>query len=206
MKTAVYILMINLTLIACTTPAAPEFDLRPSYLNEVSRGWAFFSDGNYGLASTSFRIAIEADEQRIWPEAHIGLGWSLAMQDSLTKSINNFNTALSRQPLSAQDSLSIFAGMSLAYRDVTPPNFTLVRDNALAVLEKDPNFVFEYKQSINADDLRAVLAGAYFNLSQYEEAAAIADPDSLLDPQSASYQTELLTKINLLIMLSREGE
>lgn len=206
MKTAVYILMINLTLIACTTPAAPEFDLRPTYLNEVSRGWTFFSNGNYGLASTSFRIAIEADEQRIWPEAYIGLGWSLAMQDSLAKSINNFNTALSMQLLSAQDSLSIFAGMSLAYRDVTPPNFTLVRDNALAVLEKDPNFVFEYKQSINADDLRAVLAEAYFNLAQYEEAAAIADPDSLLDPQSTSYQTELLTRINLLIMLSREGE
>ena len=206
MRTAVYILMVALTLIACTTPAAPEFNLRPSYLNEVFRGWAFFSDGNHGLASTSFRIAKEADEQRIWPEAYIGLGWSLAMQDSLTKSINNFKTALSRQPLSAKDSLSIFAGMSLAYRDVTPPNFVLVRDNALAVLEKDPNFVFEYKQSINADDLRAVLAGAYFNLSQYEEAAAIADPASLLDPESASYQTELLTKINLLIMLSREGE
>lgn len=206
MKTAVYIMIIALTSIACTTPAAPEFDLRPSYLNEVSRGWTFFSDGNYGLASTNFRIAIEADEQRIWLEAQIGLGWSLAMQDSLTKSINNFNTALSRQPSSQQDSLSIFAGLSLAYRDVTPPNFTLVRDNALIVLEKDPNFVFEYKLSINADDLQAVLAEAYFNLNQYDEAAAIADPDSLLDPQSASYQNDLLAKINLLIMLSREGE
>jgi tetratricopeptide (TPR) repeat protein len=206
MKTAVYLLISTLALIACSTPAAPEFDLRPTYLNEVSRGWGFFSDRNYGLASTNFRIAIEADEERIWPEAYIGLGWSLAMQDSLTKSINNFDTALSRQLLSTQDSLSIFAGLSLAYRDVTPPNFTLVRDNALNVLESDPNYVFEYKHSINADDLEAVLAEAYFNLTQYEDAAAIADPDSLLDPESASYQTDLLTKINLLIMLSREGE
>jgi len=206
MKTAVYLLIFTLTLIACSTPAAPEFDLRPTYLNEVSRGWGFFSDGNYGLASTNFRIAIKADEQRIWPEAYIGLGWSLAMRDSLTKSINNFNTALSRPPLSTQDSLSIFSGLSLAYRDITPPNYTLVRDNALYVLEIDPDFVFEYKHSINADDLQAVLAEAYFNLAQYEEAAAIADPDSLLDPESASYQTDLLTKINLLITLSREGE
>ena len=114
MKTAVYLLISTLTLVACSTPAAPEFDLRPTYLNEVSRGWGFFSDRNYGLASTNFRIAIEADEDRIWPEAYIGLGWSLAMQDSLTKSINSFETALSRQLSSTQDSLSIFAGLSLA--------------------------------------------------------------------------------------------
>ena len=70
MRTAVYILMVTLTLVACTTPAAPEFNLRPSYLNEVFRGWAFFSDSNHGLASTSFRIAIEADEQRSWIARH----------------------------------------------------------------------------------------------------------------------------------------
>ena len=206
MKTAVYLLMITLAVIGCSTPAAPEFDLRPIYLNEVSRGWSFFTNSNYGLASSSFRIALDSDEQRIWPEAYIGLGWSLAMQDSLTKSINNFNSALSRELLYARDSLSVFTGLSLAYRDITPPNFSLVRDYALSVLQSEPNYVFEYKRMINADDLQAVLAEAYFNLSQLPQAAAIADPDSLLDPLSASYQTDLLTKINLLITLSREGE
>src|SRR4030042_4132552 len=130
MKKALYSLTAVLALLPCSTPSAPEFDLRPTYLNEITRGWGFFTSGQYGLAATSFHIAVNSDEQRIWPEAHIGLGWSLAMEDSLSKSVTNFNTAISRQGLTEKDSLYIFSGLSLAYRDIVPPNYSLVRDNA----------------------------------------------------------------------------
>jgi hypothetical protein len=125
--------------------------------------------------------------------------------DSLTKAISAFTVAATRGPRTARDSANMFAGMSLVYRDLTPPDFPKVRDNALAALKIDPNFIFEYKKSINAADLKAVLAEAYFNLEQYTEAAAIADPNNTLDPADPKYNEELLSKINQLITASLEG-
>lgn len=206
MKKSIFALALCLITCGCSTPSAPEYDPQPAYLSEVSKSWSLFSSGQYGLSATNFRVALELDVQRIWPEAYIGLGWSLAMQDSLVKAISDFNAAMQKTPRSAKDSLYTLAGLGLAYRDITPPNFTLVRDNVLLALGIDSLFVFEHKSSINAADLKAVLAEAYFNLGQYTEAAAIADPGGALDPTAANYQTQLLTKIDLLITLSREGE
>jgi tetratricopeptide (TPR) repeat protein len=190
---------------ACSTPSAPEYNILPAYLHEVSRGWNFFSQDEFGLAAASFRNAVDLDVKMEHVEAHIGLGWSLAMEDSLQKAILNFELALSKIPQTRKDSLFILSGLSFAYRDNTPPNFTKVRDYALAVLSMDPGFVFDYKQSINVQDLNAVLAEAYFNLGQYTEAAAIADPAGSLDPAAQDFQEKLLAKINQLITISREG-
>jgi tetratricopeptide (TPR) repeat protein len=195
-----------LALAGCSTPSAPEYNPRPAYQTSVSSGWNMFVSHNYALAATEFRNALELDVSRSWPEAYIGLGWSLAMQDSLAKAVNDFNSALARVPKSAQDSADIYAGLSLSYRDISPPNFTLVRDNALAALGINPQYVFQNQTTINKDDLRAVLAEAYFNLGQYDLAAKIADPAGSLDPKSLNYATDLLTKINTLLTLSREGD
>ena len=189
----------------CSTPSAPDYDPQPGYLSEVSKSWGLFGSGQYQLAAIEFRNARDLDVKGIWPEAYIGLGWSLAMQDSLVKAISNFSTALQKTPKTAKDSASTLAGLGLAYRDVTPPNFTLVRDNVLKALAIDSLFVFEHKSSINAADLEAVLAEAYFNLGQDSLAASIADPGGTLDPAAENYQSQLLTRIDLLITLSREG-
>ena len=190
---------------SCSTPSAPDFDPQPGYLGDVSKSWGLFGSGQYQLAAIEFRNALDLDVQRLWPEAYIGLGWSLAMQDSLVKAISNFSTALQKTPKTAKDSLNTLAGLGLAYRDVTPPNFTLVRDNVLKALAIDPLFVFEHKTSINAADLEAVLAEAYFNLGQDSLAASIADPGGTLDPAAENYQSQLLTRIDSMIALSREG-
>ncbi|MFH1070166.1 MAG: hypothetical protein V1794_11155 [Candidatus Glassbacteria bacterium] len=195
-----------LALVGCSTPSAPEYNPRPAYETNVSHGWDKFVDRNYALAATEFRNALDLDAARSWPEAYIGLGWGLAMQDSLTKAVNNFSSALARTPQSAQDSANVYAGLSLGYRDISPVNFTLVRDYALQALGISPQYVFQYRTAINSDDLRAVLAEAYFNLEQYDLAAGIADPAGSLDPADANYLTDLLTKINTLLTLSREGE
>lgn len=195
-----------LLLIACSTPLAPEFNPRPAYESEVARGWGLFVDGNYGLAAANFRKALDVDTDRSWPEAYIGLAWSLAMQDSLVKAVNNFNSALARSPQSARDSANVFAGLGLSYRDIAPTNFVLVRDNILALFAIDSQYVFTYRSTINSDDLRAVLSEAYFNLGEYDLAAEIADPAGSLDPTDTNYVTDLLIKINTLLTLSREGE
>ncbi|HUU27043.1 MAG TPA: hypothetical protein VM123_04455 [archaeon] len=207
MKTAFYIILLALILCSCSTPSAPEYNEElANFLEEVSKGWNFFKEANYGLSAASFRKAIEINTKRDRVEAYIGLGWSLAMQDSLPKAINSFNTAMLRVPELAEDSLLIYAGLSLAYRDIVPPDFASVRDNALAALELNPDFIFEYNESINANDLKAVLAEAYFNLENYTEAAAIVDPNGSLDSNDPDYHEKLLTKINQLITLSREGD
>lgn len=204
-QTLLTLILVLLGTAACTTPGAPEFNIEPAYLSDVAKGWSFFSQANYALAATSFRSAASRDTRLERPEAHIGLGWALAMQDSLQKSILNFDLALSRAPVLSKDSVHILSGLSFVYRDIVPPNYQAVRDNAALALEKAPNFVFEYRSSINAQDLRAVLAEAYFNLGQYQEAAAIVDAGGTLDPLAEDYHLKLLEKINQLLMLSGEG-
>lgn len=155
MRTFLYFSIPVMIFFSCSTPAAPEYNEEvTNFLNEVSKGWSFFEDGNISLAAIAFRKAIEFNSKGDRAEAHIGLGWCLAMEDSLTKAISAFTVAVTRGPRTARDSVNMLAGMSLVYRDITPQDFSRVRDNALAALKIDPNFVFEYKKSINAADLR----------------------------------------------------
>ncbi|OGF99192.1 MAG: hypothetical protein A3F83_04625 [Candidatus Glassbacteria bacterium RIFCSPLOWO2_12_FULL_58_11] len=206
MKKVFITFVLCLIACSCSTPSAPDYDPQPAYLADVSNAWGLFSGGQYGLSALGFRNALAIDVQKLWPEAYIGLGWSLAMQDSLVKAVSNFNSALQRTPRTAKDSVNALAGLGLAYRDITPPDFARVRDNVLEALAVDSQFVFEYKSSINAADLEAVLAEAYFNLGQDSLAAAIADPNGTLDPAAENYQSQLLTRIDMLITQSREGE
>ncbi len=196
-------------LVSCSTPSAPEYNPLPGYFQEVSRGWSFFEQDNYALAASSFRKAMVNDVDNSQPEALIGLAWSLALQDSLSKAVNYYQTALGRDPDSPVPLIYILSGLSFCYRDLEPPNYEKVRDNALDALELDENFVFEYKRSIDAQDLNAVLAEAYFKLEDYDSATAIVDAVSALgdplDPEAEDYEEKLLSKINRLINLSREG-
>jgi len=50
-----------------------------------------------------------------------------------------------------------------------------------------------------------VLAEAFFNLTFYDSAAVLVDPAGTLDPESDNYLTDLLTKINVQLLLSSEG-
>jgi len=206
MKTLLISLAVIVVLaVACSTPSAPDYDPRPAYGSNVTHGWDQFDSGNYGLAAIEFRNALDLDSRRLWPDAYIGLAWSLAMQDSVDRAISHFTTALSKSPTSAADSADVYAGLGLGYREVSPPNFSQVRSNVQSALAIDSLYVFQYKTSINYEDLNAVLAEAFFNLGMIDSAAAIADPSSSLDPQSSSYLTDLLTKINVLILASTEG-
>ena len=194
-----------LVLSSCSTPLAPEYDPRPAYESDLNNGWDKFSEASYGLAAIEFRNALELDSRRQWPEAYLGLAWSLAMQDSVDRAIVHFTTALIKAPTNAADSADIYAGLGLSYREVSPPNFPLVKANVQSALAIDLFYVFQHRSSINSDDLYAVLAEAFFNIGEYDSAAVIVDPASTLDPVSANYLTDLLTKINIKLMLSREG-
>jgi tetratricopeptide (TPR) repeat protein len=199
------LLGLMVILVSCSTPSAPEYNPLPSYYQEVSRGWNFFEQDNYALAATSFRKAMVNDVDNSLSEAMIGLAWSLALQDSLMSAVDNYEVALLRDPESPVPLIYALGGLSFCYRDLEPPDNEKVRDYALAALALDENFVFEYKKSINAQDLNAILAEAYFNLEDYDSAALIVDPDSTLDSNAEDYLEELLSKINQLINLSQKG-
>ena len=206
MKTLLTILSLFVMLAAaCSTPSAPEYDPRPAYDSDLNRGWDQFQAGNYGLATIEFRSALDKDSRREWSDAYIGLAWSLAMQDSVDRAISHFVTALGKGPESAGDSADVYAGLGLSYREVSPPNFTQVRGNVQNTLAIDSLYVFQYRSSINSDDLNAVLAEAFFNIGLADSAAAIADPGGTLNPDSDTYLTDLLAKINVLLLLSTEG-
>jgi len=199
------LLGLMVILVSCSTPSAPEYNPLPSYYQDVSRGWNFFKQNNYALAATSFRKAMVNDIDNSLSEAMIGLAWSLALQDSLISAVDNYEVALLRDPESPVPLIYALSGLSFCYRDLEPPDNEKVRDYALAALDLDENFVFEYKKSISAQDLNAILAEAYFNLEDYDSAAVIVDPDSTLDSNAEDYLEELLSKINQLINLSQKG-
>ena len=203
------LLGLSTILVSCSTPSAPEYDPLPGYFQEVSRGWSFFEQDNYALAASSFRKATVNDVDNSQPEAMVGLAWSLALQDSLASAVSYYQTALLRNPESPVPLIYILSGLSFCYRDLEPPDYEKVRDYALDALNLDVAFVLDYNKSIYAQDLKAVLAEAYFNLEDHDSAAAIVDAISALgdplDPAAEDYHEKLLSKINQLINLSQEG-
>ena len=56
---------------SCSSPAAPEYNPLPAYLQEVSRGWSFFGQENYALAATSFRNAMEEAGLAVGGTTHV---------------------------------------------------------------------------------------------------------------------------------------
>jgi len=145
-----------------------------SFLRE---GWVQYSGGNYSAALSLFYESFNRNP--FIPATYAAMGWAQLRLDSLGAARESFATAYLLNPY-----LNInLAGLAiLSMIDNQPENAI---NYANQVLSNDPEWIYEYNESISNLTMHLILAEAYYQLQQIEKAQYeldIAWPENGLDP------------------------
>jgi hypothetical protein len=160
----------------------------------TAEGWTQFESGAFPAAGAKFRAAIGA--LATYADAHNGLGWSLALVDSLPAADSAFADAVASGHATADPR----AGRAFVRADLVPPDLRGALDEAGAALAIAPLFAFAHDASIDWRDLRLLRAQAYFQTNVLDSAAAevVALGGAPPDPQAPAYADSLLAVIERL--------
>jgi len=150
-------------------PSAPSIDVS----EDIARGWSLFeqSPPDYNGAISEFSQAILQDPESV--EAYTGRGWAYSglafgMGDiNYIRAKDNFNEAIERN----NSAFDAFAG--LAFVELVLNEYLSAIDNARAVIQGDPAYVFAHDTDITITDLKLILGQAYFFLGDYFEVISI---------------------------------
>lgn len=168
-------------------------------------GWESYGAGQMADARAEFWEAVIGDPGCV--DAYNGLGWTYAGMDSLDRARAGFEAAV------AEDSTFADALAGLALVASALEEHALVVTSATAVLEEEGDgYVFRRDPSVDARDLRLVLAMSYLAQEDYDAVQTqvdLLDPDNGLDPgtpaswwvggiQYATYEEALLAELELL--------
>lgn len=168
----------------------------PSYLDLVESGWTAFEYDDFGDAALTFLSAVALDTTRY--EAFDGLGWSLAMIDSLAFADASLTATIERHSTLAD----AFAGRAAVRRDLYPDSLELAVTDAETALELAPDFVFGHNLAYDWHDIRLILAQALFGLTRFSDVEVqilILDPSfSPPAPTAEDYVGSLLAKLQQL--------
>lgn len=186
-------------------PAKSEDSTFTTLHNEYSllrEGWSQYSAGNFSAALSL--IYESFNRNPFVPATYAAMGWAQLRLDSLDAARESFATAYSLNPY-----LNItLAGLAvISMIDNQPQNAI---NYANKVLSNDPEWVYEYAESINYLRIHLILAEAYYQTQQIEKAQSELDfvwPENGLDPnvpttwiigeqEYGSYAEALIAAIN----------
>ena len=164
-------------------------------IEATADGWTAFDQGNWVAAEEHFRTAIEADST--FSEAHNGLAWCCAHQDSFQDANQHFDMAIALGITSAEP----YAGKAAVLRDTSPADYEGAIDAATEALTIEPGFTFGHDTTFDWRDLRLILAQSYFALGQYFDANAQVDSlgGDVQDPDAEDFVEALLKEIEVLL-------
>ena len=170
-------LLIALVVIGCGGDDSTTSPTQPSTAAEnTTLGWAHFAAGQYGNALASFQAALGADAT--YGPAHTGMGWTHLQQatspSAMLAAVGNFDAAAANGEAGAD----MLAGRAAAKLGVGGASLTGAVTDAEAALAASPGFVFAHRASINASDLRLMVAFA--QVAQNNFAAALATADQMI--------------------------
>ncbi len=122
-------------------------------------GWNNFTNNNYEKALEFFQELI--NRNTMLSEANNGLGWSYARLDSLEKSMDYFDKALNQNP-SDQTKNDCFAGKCFVKDAQNEAQLCLNYSSEIS-----ENWIFEYDENLNFDDIIVLRASSYYSLANF---------------------------------------
>lgn len=160
----------------------------------TAAGWAHFEAGRWDDAATEFQAALSLDP--LHGPAHGGLGWARVQLALTPTAMEMASTHFSSAIAVGEAGGDVLAGRAAARLGAGGASLPGVVADATAALEESPLFQFARRPSIDARDLRLLLAFAW--LAQGDLDAALANADQIsnsgIDPlQSSTWQVDGVT-------------
>ena len=155
----------------------------------ISDPWQAFADGRYQEAHSLFAELIETETS----EAYTGLGWT-----TLKMSTDSLSAANRYFSMAASDSLvHAYAGWALA--SWASENYSACINYGDYVLRKNPEFVFEYLQTLTQNQIALAQAYSYFHLQNLPGCITkIRIIEPAYTPANSSDRNEIQIKLNQL--------
>jgi len=187
-------------------------DISSDIIALANEGWALFTSKDYANSRKKFQEAIVASfvssiYDSISNEAKLGRAWATLFaqetSDFAATAYVDFNALKPNSvKLSTKSRNDGWAGLSISGVMVKSQGENSFSSNvvstAVYLLENSPNYEFSYNAKINYKDVRYALIQAYFNLSDFSNAA---DQLDILDPINAPHSSapeDLLNAIQAL--------
>jgi hypothetical protein len=157
-------------------------------------GWTQFEAGDLASARVTFRDAISMSSG--YADAHNGLGWTLALLDSLSASHGAFTSAIAKNPPNAEP----WAGRAFVLAELSAFELTEALSDAGVALDREPRFVFSHDADVDWRDLRLLRAQLFFELNEIDSSAAEVDSlgGFLPSPSDPAFADSLLREIERL--------
>ena len=144
------------------------FEQPVTYEQLIEEGWIYFQAGDYETSIESFITASERDATQ--PEVYLGLGWGYARNIELTKSVSNFQKALSFAFFDPDNETQIltesFAGLSFV--SLASGSYADCISYADQALSLAPEFSFSKDASVNSQSLKLSQAESYYFLEDIQ--------------------------------------
>lgn len=202
MKKTIGTLLILLIILGCGgyptgyTPE-PEYDITEI----VTSGWTDFTSDSLEQAIVHFNKAIKLDTGNV--AAHVGKGWSLLMQTESSK-----DSSLFFLQKGIEDSVwNLDASCGFAVAKFILSEFQDALSSINTVLTEAPAYYFQYKTSINWQDLLVIQAQIQYLNRDYIEALASVEKltrEFNLDPDaSATWVVEGIEYLTFEAALSK---
>ncbi|MBL7137102.1 MAG: hypothetical protein ISS81_11045 [Candidatus Marinimicrobia bacterium] len=169
-----FIILLTITLF-CSCSIFTES--KPTAEDLANSGWTLFQNNNYEAALNKFLDAAydEPDNE----VGYHGCGWCYLLLNESTNAIENFSNAISKGNITNDP----IAGLAAAY--LAAEEYAQAIYKAKEVLQNNPNYYFEYEPLIDYQDMRLILAMAYYHegqLGKAQEQVNFLDPSNKLNP------------------------
>ncbi len=199
-RQTIYALLFAVLLSSCggtnkvVDPPTPT-DTNP--LQKIADGWVQYELNNFESAIVLFNEARVLDRTLI--DAYNGLGWSYFKDHNLPLSATNFEKVIE------DDSTHIdgLVGYALTTFERNEYTLTISTINTLTTVdslsfnrEGFDEYNFQHDNSITSEDIRIILALSYYYSGlfndAYQQLNIYLDPTTKLDPESATFKSDLL--------------
>ena len=185
-------------------------DISSELVSGNIEGWNLFKNKDYAASVSKFqetvaKSLVNAVYDSVGDEAVLGRGWARLFErstnDYALSSFNDFANAYNTGLISSSSEIDALAGISVSGVLVVSNNidhYNAIVEAASILLANYQSYQFQYNTNVDHKDVRYALVQAYFNLSNYLDAAKQLD---ILDPLNAPHSStaeEILIAIQAL--------
>lgn len=166
--------------------------------NYLEEGWNAFAEGDYTQALTELQTAKLKNPND--PDIRTALGWTYMRLDSLESADREFGegSLLSEAPA------DLAAGWTFVLAAIH--NYAASNVQANQILTNDPNWIFEFADGIDHNDIRIVKAENHFLLGEFASSLneiKTVNPDFNADVTTVSGRAQLAGEIERLRGLNK---